>query len=182
MHHQPSLEQIEAKYLSLSQLMGERMCRQWAPAESRAYGWGGVQAVSDAIHMSPNTIRKGWAELAAQENNPDAVIDSRLRKQGGGRKRCCDSDMGVPVRVCHFPPRTSKWNKIEHRMFCYITQNWRGRLFVAKIVMLFRQAVEQGFIQGSRSPTMELLEYLWRAIRRSFALERKFRSDSVFLA
>ena len=32
-----------------------------------------------------------------------------------------------PIHVCHFPPGTSKWNKIEHRMFCHITQNWRGR-------------------------------------------------------
>ncbi len=31
------------------------------------------------------------------------------------------------IKVCHFPPGTSKWNKIEHRMFCHITQNWRGR-------------------------------------------------------
>ena len=31
------------------------------------------------------------------------------------------------IRVCHFPPGTSKWNKIEHRLFCHITQNWRGR-------------------------------------------------------
>ena len=34
---------------------------------------------------------------------------------------------GLKISVCHFPPGTSKWNKIEHRMFCHITQNWRGR-------------------------------------------------------
>ena len=95
MHHQPSFEQIEAKYHSLSPLMDERMRRQWAATESRAYGWGGVQAISGAIHMSPNTIRKGLAELTARDSNPDAVIDSRLRKKGGGRKRCSDSDSGL---------------------------------------------------------------------------------------
>ena len=36
------------------------------------------------------------------------------------------TDLGQ-IRVCHFPPGTSKWNKIEHRLFCHITQNWRGR-------------------------------------------------------
>jgi len=36
-------------------------------------------------------------------------------------------DLGLQLTVCHFPPGTSKWNKIEHRMFCHITQNWRGR-------------------------------------------------------
>jgi hypothetical protein len=35
--------------------------------------------------------------------------------------------MGLRIHVCHFPPGTSKWNKIEHRLFCHITQNWRGK-------------------------------------------------------
>ena len=35
--------------------------------------------------------------------------------------------MGLRFQVCHFPPGTSKWNKIEHRLFCFITKNWRGR-------------------------------------------------------
>ena len=40
-------------------------------------------------------------------------------------------DLGLPLNVCHFPPGTSKWNKIEHRMFSFITQNWRGRPLVS---------------------------------------------------
>ena len=35
-------------------------------------------------------------------------------------------EAGVTIGVCHYPPGTSKWNKIEHRLFCHITQNWRG--------------------------------------------------------
>jgi hypothetical protein len=46
------------------------------------------------------------------------------------------SDLGIPVRVCHFPPGTSKRNKIEHRMFSHITQNWRGRLLVSHEVIV----------------------------------------------
>jgi hypothetical protein len=42
----------------------------------------------------------------------------------------------IPVRVSHFPPGTSKWNKIEHRMFCHITQNWRGRPLVSHEVIV----------------------------------------------
>jgi hypothetical protein len=42
----------------------------------------------------------------------------------------------MPIQVCHFPPGTSKWNKIEHRMFCHITQNWRGRPLVSLDVIL----------------------------------------------
>jgi Rhodopirellula transposase DDE domain len=37
------------------------------------------------------------------------------------------NDLGLALHVCHFPPGTSKWNKIEHRLFCFITKNWRGR-------------------------------------------------------
>jgi hypothetical protein len=35
--------------------------------------------------------------------------------------------VGLQLEICHFPPGTSKWNKIEHRLFCFITKNWRGR-------------------------------------------------------
>ena len=41
-------------------------------------------------------------------------------------------ELGLAISVCHFPPGTSKWNKIEHRMFCHITQNWRGRPLVSR--------------------------------------------------
>ena len=45
-------------------------------------------------------------------------------------------EAGLAVSVCHFPPGTSKWNKIEHRMFCHITQNWRGRPLVSREVVV----------------------------------------------
>ena len=45
-------------------------------------------------------------------------------------------EMGLRVSVCHFPPGTSKWNKIEHRMFCHITENWRGRPLVSRDVVV----------------------------------------------
>ncbi len=45
-------------------------------------------------------------------------------------------ETGLSVSVCHFPPGTSKWNKIEHRMFCHITENWRGRPLVSREVVV----------------------------------------------
>ena len=42
----------------------------------------------------------------------------------------------MKIAVCHFPPGTSKWNKIEHRMFCHITENWRGRPLVDHAVVV----------------------------------------------
>ena len=80
MQDETALERIEAKYRSLAPLMDERMRRQWAAAEARAYGWGGVRAVSGAIGMSPNTIRKGLVELGAREENPQAPLDAHLRR------------------------------------------------------------------------------------------------------
>ena len=44
--------------------------------------------------------------------------------------------IGLRISVCHFPPGTSKWNKIEHRMFCHITENWRGRPLVSRQVVV----------------------------------------------
>ena len=86
------LRAIEAKYRSLSVLMDERMRRQWAAAESRAYGWGGVRAVSSVIGMSPNTIRKGLAELSVRDEDPDAPVEAGLRRKGAGRKRSTETD------------------------------------------------------------------------------------------
>ena len=45
-------------------------------------------------------------------------------------------ETGLRLSVCHLPPGTSKWNKIEHRMFCHITQNWRGRPLVSHEVIV----------------------------------------------
>jgi hypothetical protein len=89
------IRQVETKYRALAPLMDERMRRQWAAAEARACGWGGLQAVSAAIRMSPNTIRKGLAELTARENNPQAPVDPYLRRKGGGRKRRSEADPGL---------------------------------------------------------------------------------------
>jgi Rhodopirellula transposase DDE domain len=92
MRNQLIVRQIAAKYRALSELMDERMRRQWAASEAQAYGWGGLQAVSAAIGMSANTIRKGLGELIAREENPDEPLSTRLRREGGGRKRCSEAD------------------------------------------------------------------------------------------
>jgi hypothetical protein len=92
MQEEAALLAIESRYRSLSVLMDERMRRQWAAAESRAYGWGGVRAVGNVIGMSPNTIRKGLEELAVRDENPDAPVELGLRKAGAGRKRHTESD------------------------------------------------------------------------------------------
>jgi hypothetical protein len=87
-----AIQGIASRYTALSTLMNERMCRQWAAAEAKSYGWGGIRAVSGATGLSPNTIAKGLLELAARRANPTAVIETRLRAVGAGRKRCTQLD------------------------------------------------------------------------------------------
>ena len=87
-----TIGKISAKYHSLAPFMDERMRRNWAASEVQACGWGGLRAVSRAIGMSPNTIQKGLSELALRAKYPDAPVDPRVRRPGGGRKRQSDLD------------------------------------------------------------------------------------------
>jgi hypothetical protein len=59
----------------------------------------------------------------------------RVRLWKLGLQRLAD-ELGLTLSVCHFPPGTSKWNKIEHRMFCHITANWRGEPLVSHEVVV----------------------------------------------
>lgn len=86
MHKSDVVDQIGQRYGALAALMDERMRRQWAASEAQTYGWGGVSAVSGAIGMSPNTIRRGLAELMERQSHPEAPVDARIRRPGGGRK------------------------------------------------------------------------------------------------
>ena len=92
MQHERALQLIESKYRSLAPMMDERVRRHWAATEAKAYGWGGVSAVSSATGMSRKTIRKGLAELGVREESPDAPVELRLRSPGGGRKRLTQTD------------------------------------------------------------------------------------------
>src|SRR5436190_14514768 len=87
-----AIQRMESKFKALGPLMDERMRRQWAAAEATAYGWGGIQAVVQATGLSPTTIRKAQAELAAQAAQPNLPIETRLRRAGAGPKRLTEKD------------------------------------------------------------------------------------------
>ena len=82
-----AIKRMEAVYRSLVSVLDERTRRQWAAAEAKAYGWGGIRAVRTASGMSANTIRKGLWELSEREADPQAEPSGRVRREGGGRKR-----------------------------------------------------------------------------------------------
>ena len=95
MQETSAIKRMEKVYRSLAPMMDERARRQWAAAEAAAYGWGGIRAVSSAIGMSANTIRRGLWELSEQEVDPEAQTTGRVRKEGGGRKRQTELDPGL---------------------------------------------------------------------------------------
>ncbi|HTU22388.1 MAG TPA: ISAzo13 family transposase [Gemmataceae bacterium] len=103
-------------------------------------GWVSVGINHDTAHFAGNSIRQWW-ERMGQQRFPRAS-ELMITADGGGsnnyRSRLWKvalqnlaNDLDFKLRVCHFPPGTSKWNKIEHRLFSYITSNWRGQPLVS---------------------------------------------------
>lgn len=99
-------------------------------------GWVNVGIDHDTAQFAAHSIRSWWRAMG-QSRFPRAT-ELLITADGGGsnssRSRLWKSslqtladDLGLKLLVCHFPPGTSKWNKIEHRMFSFITQNWRGK-------------------------------------------------------
>ena len=108
-------------------------------------GWVSVGIDHDTAAFAVATIRRWW-EHSGRTRDP-AATRLLITADGGGSngsrmrlwKRALQhlaDDTGLALTVCHFPPGTSKWNKIEHRLFSYISQNWRGQPLVSYAVIL----------------------------------------------
>ena len=95
MQNVAAMSGIQARYGTLRSMLDERLRRNWAAAEAQAYGWGGIRAVSRATGLSPNTIRRGLAELAARGERPGTIKEGRIRRAGGGRKAADVADPGL---------------------------------------------------------------------------------------
>jgi len=91
---QDAITQIRRKYGALCVEMDERARRQWAAAEAREWGWGGVTAVSRATRLSRTTITAGLRELELPDGQR-AAEGMRVRRPGGGRKALTESDPGL---------------------------------------------------------------------------------------
>jgi hypothetical protein len=108
-------------------------------------GWVGVGVDHDTAEFAVETLRRWWRNMGRRVY-PQAT-KLLITADGGGSNGCrcrlwkmelqrLASETGLRISVCHFPPGTSKWNKIEHRMFCHITENWRGRPLVSREVVV----------------------------------------------
>jgi len=99
-------------------------------------GWVSVGITADTASFAVNTIISWWQHLG-RERYPHATTLTITADSGGSNsprtrlwrvelQRLADTT-GLAICVCHFPPATSKWNKIEHRMFSFVSLNWRGK-------------------------------------------------------
>ena len=95
---------------------------------------------NDTAQFAVNSIRR-WLDVMGHERYPDMnrlLITADGGGSNGSRVRLFKIELqtladetGLTLQVCHYPPGTSKWNKIEHRLFCHITQTWRGTPLVS---------------------------------------------------
>lgn len=87
-----AIERIRRKFQSLEVVLDERSRRQWAAAEAKELGYGGVSAVARATGFARDTIQLGLRELEYRQQHPDEPTPERLRKPGGGRKQRAETD------------------------------------------------------------------------------------------
>jgi hypothetical protein len=124
-------------------------------------GWVSVGIDHDTAEFAAAAILQWWRKMG-RRRFPDArelLITADGGGSNGSRSRLWKVALqrlanrtGLNLSVCHFPPGTSKWNKIEHRMFCHITQNWRGKPLISYAVIVkpvfdsFGMSLEAGFL------------------------------------
>jgi hypothetical protein len=108
-------------------------------------GWVSVGIDHDTAYFATETIRRWWQEMGrpAYPQAGELLVTADSGGSNSSRSRlwkvavqALADDLGLAITVCHFPPGTSKWNKIEHRLFCHITNNWRGRPLVSRTVIV----------------------------------------------
>jgi transposase len=112
---------------------------------TRNAGWVSVGVDHDTAAFAAQSIRRWWESMGT-EAYPDArrlLITADSGGSNGARVRLWKTelqkladDTGLEISICHLPPGTSKWNKIEHRLFSFISQNWRGKPLVSHEVIV----------------------------------------------
>ena len=111
----------------------------------RNEGWMSVGLTHDTAEFAVESIRRWWTRMGrrAYPQAKELLITADGGGSNGSRVRLWKvtlqklaQELAMPLHVRHFPPGTSKWNKIEHRMFCHITENWRAHPLVDYITII----------------------------------------------
>jgi len=108
-------------------------------------GWVSVGINHDTAEFAVATIRSWWKRMGIRlyPQAKELMITADGGGSNGSRVRLWKSEvqklaeeLDMAIHVCHFPPGTSKWNKIEHRMFCHVSENWRSRPLESRAVVV----------------------------------------------
>ena len=108
-------------------------------------GWVNVGIDHDTAEFAVHSVRCWWNEMGEPlfPNASSLLITADGGGSNGSRVRLWKlelqtlaDELQLPITVCHLPPGTSKWNKIEHRLFSFITQNWRGKPLISHAVII----------------------------------------------
>jgi hypothetical protein len=142
-HHRGEPEEVRAKDFPDKRL--GKAIPEGVYDVGRNEGWVSVGIDHDTAEFAAASLRRWWEEMGAvaYPRASRLLITADAGGSNGYRSRLWKvvlqglaDDLGLRISVCHFPPGTSKWNKIEHRMFSYITKNWRGRPLVSRAVIV----------------------------------------------
>lgn len=108
-------------------------------------GWVSVGTDHDTAEFAVESIRRWWNKMGRNSypKSKELLITADCGGSNGYRVRLwkialqnLSTETGLKISVCHFPPGTSKWNKIEHRMFSHISMNWRGKPLISHEVIV----------------------------------------------
>jgi len=107
--------------------------------------WVSVGIDHDTAEFAVETIRKWWTKMGVEKyKNSDKILITADGGGSNGRRnklwkqqlQQLSNELNIEIHMCHFPPGTSKWNKIEHRLFSNISKNWRGRPLISYEVVV----------------------------------------------
>lgn len=145
----------------------------------RNEAWVSVGVSCDTAEFAVEAVRRWWKKLGSKRypKSKRLLITADSGGSNGHRNRLWKlqlqqlaDETGLTIEVCHYPPGTSKWNKIEHRLFCHITRNWRG-------VPLESHQVVVNLVSSTR--TSEGLEVHCRLDGNDYQKGRKIRDAEM---
>lgn len=150
--------------------------------EATNTGWVRVGVEHDTAACAVETVRRWWRHMGSKTSPRAQRLLITADGGGSNGSRCrlwkvelqrWADETGLRISVCHFPPGTSQWNTIEHRMFCHMTAHWRGRPLVSREVVVnlightttktgvaIRSALDETSYPTGREVTAQQLESL----------------------